>query len=132
MKRLRRVGAVALIALLVSACASPEPSEQNLKDSFAEQIAAAGIARNLIRTGDELTFLGPKSVKGKADATWLVRIDSLCSSHRRAGTHSRGDRVLVVRRRRGSPVVGILRGCRGVHEQDGQECYAFWDANTKA
>ena len=51
MKRLRRLGTVGLMALLVSACASPEPSGQNLKDSYFEQVAAAGIARDLVRYG---------------------------------------------------------------------------------
>ena len=39
----RKWGAGALVALLMSACASREPNEQSLKDSFAEQIATAAL-----------------------------------------------------------------------------------------
>jgi hypothetical protein len=136
MKRLRRLGAVALIALLVSACASPEPSEQTLKDSFAEQVASAGIARDLTRTGNELTFLAPKSVKGKADAKWLVRIDSAVlepqTSERNpfkgvieSSWFADGEALLSSGSFSGLPEEFLKKGI-------GQECYAFWDANTKA
>ncbi len=133
METLRRFGSVALVTFLVSACASPEPNEQTLKDSFGGQIAAAGIARDLERKGDEWTFLGP--AHNKAEAKWLVRIDTAVlepqTSERNPfkGTiesswFADGEALLSSGSFSGLPEEFLKMGI-------GQECYALWDANTK-
>lgn len=50
------------------------PSEQSLRDSFAQQLAANKAVTNLQRNGDEITFTGPGPTGGTA--TWQVRFDS--------------------------------------------------------
>lgn len=50
------------------------PTEQSLRDSFAEQLAANKAVTNLQRTADAITFTGPGPEGGTA--TWQVRIDS--------------------------------------------------------
>ncbi len=132
MGRVRRWGAGALVALLISACTSREPNEQSLKDSFAEQIATAGVARDLTRNGDELTFVAPK--RGKTDAKWRVRIDSAVlepqTSERNpfkgsveSSWFADGEIQLSSGSFSGLPEGFLDMGV-------GQECYALWDAET--
>jgi len=135
MKTCRRWCAAALVALVMSACASREANEQSLKDSFAEQIASAGIARDLTRNGDELTFVAPRAGKaGKADAKWRVRIDSAVlepqTSERNpfkgsveSSWFADGEIQLSSGSFSGLPEGFLDMGV-------GQECYALWDAET--
>jgi len=52
------VACVTASALIACRAAAPEQRrEQQLKDSFVQQIASTGIVRNLQRDGDTLSFL---------------------------------------------------------------------------
>ncbi len=62
------------LAGLAAACA-PEPGEENLKASFAAQIAAVATVTAFERAGDELTFTETR--EGDSDVSWRVTIDSV-------------------------------------------------------
>ena len=71
--------APALLAglLALAACGGRQPATpdaDNLRDSFAEQIAAVAAVTGFERDGDEMTFSGPDGSGGATD--WRVRIDS--------------------------------------------------------
>lgn len=66
------VTAGVLVMLLTAACG--KPSERDLRDSFAQQMAANKYVKDFQKNGDDLTFTGPG-----ADGTvikWRVHVDS--------------------------------------------------------
>lgn len=65
---------VFVFALLAAACGGGGPDAQSLRDSFAQQLQANKFVTSFQRSGDELTFTGPKPEGGTA--AWKVRIDS--------------------------------------------------------
>jgi hypothetical protein len=75
-QRSRMVLAVAVAASMAAsmACRGSEPDEQNLRDSFAEQVASVGFVKSFERRGDELTFRAP--YEANTEVAWRVRIDS--------------------------------------------------------
>jgi len=59
--------------LAAAACGGATPQQQ-LKDSFVQQIVASGFARDLQHQGDEVTFTGKRAEKN--DAKWRVHLDA--------------------------------------------------------
>ena len=124
---------VLLTILMAAACAAQEPDEESLRDSFAQQIASAGFGRDFKRTGDELTFSGPKG--SKADAQWRVQIDVAAVEPQpnqrnpfKGAVESSwsvdGQTLLSSGSFSGLPEEFLKKGL-------GQECWAFWDADKK-
>lgn len=134
MIKTRALGVWVLLGILTAtACTALEPNERTLKDAFAEQVISAGFGRDFKRTGDELTFAGPKG--SKADAQWRVRIDVAAvepqPSQRnpfKGAVESSwsvdGQTLLSSGSFSGLPEEFLKKGL-------GQECWAFWDADTK-
>jgi hypothetical protein len=124
------------VALSMGACGAT-PGEQNLRDSFAEQIASVGIVKNFERRGDELTFRAP--YEANADVAWRVRIDSATVESNDddrqpfKGTVKSSwyaDGKLIETRDSGAKMYADLPTDfldKGV----GQDCWAFWDAATR-
>jgi hypothetical protein len=74
MLRTRLIRTSLVIATLVIATGCGKPSENDLRDSFAQQLAANKSVKDFQRNGDEMQFTGPG-----ADGTvikWRVHIDS--------------------------------------------------------
>jgi hypothetical protein len=70
----RRIGVTAgvIVTLLTAACG--KPSDRDLRESFAQQMAANKYVKDFQKNGDDLTFTGPG-----ADGTvikWRVHVDS--------------------------------------------------------
>lgn len=116
------------LGVLVGCKAAATP-EQELKNSFAQQIASTAIVRDLQHTGDELSFSARRG--DQLDAKWRVHIDSAAIERKADGTTPRkglvksswfvnGEPI----RPRGSqsdlPLAFLDRGIA-------QECWADWD-----
>ena len=70
----RLIRTLIVISTLVIATGCGKPSESDLRDSFAQQLAANKSVKDFQRNGDEMQFTGPG-----ADGTvikWRVHIDS--------------------------------------------------------
>jgi len=127
------VACVTASALIACRAAAPEQRrEQQLKDSFVQQIASTGIVRNLQRDGDTLSFLARHA--DQLDAKWRVHIDSATIEPQADGTTQ--DKGVVKSswsvndepiRPRGSqsdlPLPFLDNGVA-------QECWAFWDSRS--
>lgn len=126
--------ALAVVAVVsLAACGGVEPGEQNLRDSFAEQIASVGFVRNFERRGDELTFQAP--YEAKAEVPWRVRIDS-------AKVEPNNDERQPFK---GSVKASWYADGKLIEPRDsyadlpsdfldkgvGQDCWAFWDAAAR-
>jgi hypothetical protein len=74
MLRTRLIRTLIVTSALVVAIGCGKPSENDLRDSFAQQLAANKYVKDFQRNGDEMQFTGPG-----ADGTvikWHVHIDS--------------------------------------------------------
>jgi hypothetical protein len=72
MKRMLQIMLVA--AAIVAAACSGKPSEQSLRDSFAQQLAANKFVKDFQRSGDDMTFSAPGAEGGVSK--WRVHIDA--------------------------------------------------------
>lgn len=125
--------AFTLIALAMPGCSSP-PSERDLRDSFAAQLAANPSVKDFARRGDDLSFSGP-GVGGRETARWRVHIDSALLA---PTNHVR------------SPYKGTVKSSWYADDQPvrpggrasnlpaalsstglAQDCWANWDAETR-
>ena len=129
---IRRAWAVTAGGLLAVAACAVQPGEVNLRDSFAEQIAAVDGVANFERDGDELTFSGPDGRGGTGN--WRVRIDSAVlepgpdeqvpyQGHVLSSWYRDGELIEPLGSMSGLPDA-FLDPSVGV----AQECYALWDA----
>ena len=126
-----------VLLTLVACAGQPEevqPSDVNLRDSFAAQIASTDGVLDFSRDGDELAFSGPDGRGGTAG--WRVRIDS---TELRPGPRARAPReghIASAWWRDGGLVdpLGTMSGLPPVLQDRGiaQVCYALWDAELKA
>src|SRR4051812_24652849 len=69
---------VCLCASALPACRAAAPErrrEQQLRDSFVQQIASTAIVRDLRRDGDNVSFSARRG--SQLDAKWRVHIDSV-------------------------------------------------------
>jgi hypothetical protein len=66
--------AMLILVLLASACGDGTPSADDLRDSFAAQLAANRFVSNVQPDGDTITFSGPVA-DGRVGA-WRIVIDS--------------------------------------------------------
>jgi len=128
-----RVVCLTVSALAACRAAAPERrQEQQLRDSFAQQIASIGIVRDFHRDGDTLSFSARYG--HELDAKWRVQIDSATIELQADGTTK--DKGLVKSswyvngepiRPRGSqsdlPLPFLDAGIA-------QECWALWDSSS--
>src|SRR5262245_35258167 len=124
------LAAVVSAALSVAACGPPV---SDLRDGFAQQLAANKFVKDFQRSGDDLTFTGPGADGGVAK--WRVHIDSATVEPNNdpaqpyKGTVKSSwfsDEKPVLPRGRDShlPIELIANGLA-------QECFALWKAAEK-
>lgn len=125
---------VCLSASALAACRAAAPEqrqEQQLRDSFVQQIASTGIVRDFQRNGDNVSFSARYG--NQLDAKWRVHIDSATIEPQADGTtnykgvvKSSWDVNGEAIRPRGSqsdlPLPFLDNGLA-------QECWAFWDSS---
>jgi hypothetical protein len=119
-------------AVLTTAC-NGAPSAGSLRDSFAEQLAANKFVTEFKRSGDDLTFKAPRP--DGTPSTWRVHIDSAVveqqSNARQPykGTvtsawYANGEQITITGADSNLPIELTSNGL-------GQECWAFWEADTR-
>jgi|SRR5262245_29506347 len=115
-----------LSALLVACRAAPE---QQLKDSFAQQIASSGIVRDFQQKADEVVFAAKYGER--LDAKWRVHVDSASIERDADGTtpykgviksswYVDGEQIRPRGDQSDLPLAFLDKGIA-------QECWAFWD-----
>jgi hypothetical protein len=118
-------------ALALAACGGATP-EQQLKDSFVQQIVSSGFARDLQRQADEVTFTGKRAEKN--DAKWRVRLDAATVENDQDGKTPRkgtvksswfvdGEQIRPRGDQADLPLPILDAGLA-------QECWAFWDKSA--
>src|SRR5689334_8164391 len=126
-----RVIVLCLSAAVLAACSKATP-EQGLKDSYVQQIASTGIARDLKHEGDEVTFTARRG--DTPDAKWRVHFDSAVVENGPDGTTPRkgtvksswfvnGEQIRPRGDQADLPLPILDAGLA-------QECWAFWDKNS--
>ena len=131
----RFVGALVLFGviatLMTSACGKPSVSD--LRDSFAQQLAANKYIKDFNRAGDDLTFTGP-GADGSV-AKWRVHIDSAViepiddavkpyKGTVKSSWYADGYNVKPDYRESNLPLELIATGLA-------QDCWAAWNKDTK-
>lgn len=130
MARIRRSVAIAM-ALMAVACG--KPSDQSLRDSFAQQVGAIKFIKDFQRKGDDVTFAGPGAEGGVAK--WRVHIDSATvepNSNQaqpykgtiKSSWYSDGQLVKPSPRDSNLPIELMSNGLS-------QDCWAMWDPAAK-
>jgi hypothetical protein len=127
--------AVCLSASTLAACRPAAPAqrqEQQLSDSFVQQIVSTGIVRDFHRDGDALSF---SARYGKdLDAKWRVHIDSATIEPQADGTTKDKGIVKSSWSVNGEPI--RPRGSQSdlplpfLDHGIAQECWAFRDSRT--
>jgi hypothetical protein len=118
-------------ASALAACGGATP-EQQLKDSFVQQIVSSGFARDLQHQGDEVTFTGKRAEKN--DAKWRVRLDAATVENDQDGKTPRkgtvksswfvdGEQIRPRGDQADLPLPILDAGLA-------QECWAFWDKSA--
>ncbi len=127
---------VCLTACALTGCRAAAPEqlrEQQLKDSFVQQIASTGIVHHLQRDGDTLSF-SARHVD-QLDAAWRVHIDSATIESQSAGT-TQGKGVVKsswyvngepIRPRSDQSDLPLPFLDNGI----AQECWALWDSRSR-
>ena len=125
----RHLLGVCLSLGVLAGCRAAATPEQELKNSFVQQIASTSIVRDFQHTEDEVSFSARRG--DELDAKWRVRIDSAAIERQADGSTPRkglvksswfvnGGQI----RPRGSqsdlPLAFLDRGIA-------QECWADWD-----
>jgi len=126
---------VCLSASALGACRAAAPEqrqEQQLRDSFVQQIASTGIVRDLRRDGDTVSFTARRG--SQLHAKWRVHIDSVAIEHQEGeATPSKG----IVKSSwyvNGEPI--RPRGDQSdlplpfLDNGLAQECWAVWDSRS--
>jgi hypothetical protein len=130
----RLIACLSLVAVVACRAAAPaQRREQQLKDSFVQQIASTGIVRDLQRNGDSLSFTARYG--NDLEAKWRVQIDSATIDPQRDSTTN--DKGLIRSswyvnggqiRPRGDqsdlPLAFLDNGLA-------QECWALWDSGRR-
>jgi hypothetical protein len=118
-----------LIAVALFACRAAPAPEQQLKDSFVQQIAASGIVRDFQRNGDEVVFAA--NYGKRPEAKWRVHIDAASIERDTDGTTPQkglvksswyvdGEQIRPRGDQSDLPLAFLDKGIA-------QECWAFWD-----
>jgi hypothetical protein len=124
-------GSLLLAILMLAGCGTP--GEEDLRESFAQQIATVSLVRDFQRNGDELTFSGPYGAE--TDAKWRIHIDSAVIEPQDDETKPYKGTItsswyangrLIQPRGSYSDLPSEFLD-KGV----GQHCWAFWEKSTK-
>ena len=124
--------ALALCVLFLIGCSSA-PGTDGLRDSFAQQLSANRFISDFQRSGDNMTFKGPRP--DGTPAVWRVHIDTATvekqSNARQPfkGTvtsswYVDGQEIAITGGDSNLPIELTSNGL-------GQECWAFWDPQGK-
>ena len=119
-----------LSALALVACRAVP--EQQLKDSFVQQIASSGIVSDFQQQGDEVRFAAKYGER--LDAKWRVHVDSASIERDTDGTTPRkgmvksswyvnGEQIRPRGDQSDLPLAFLDKGIA-------QECWAFWDKSN--
>ncbi len=128
----RLLGSLLVLLALTTACNSAPPAD-GLRDSFAEQLSANKFISDFQRSGDNITFKGPRP--DGTPSIWRVHIDAATVEAQKdekqpfKGTVTsswfvNGEKVEVTGADSNLPIELTSNGL-------GQECWAFWDAGAK-
>jgi hypothetical protein len=125
---LKRLLVLCVSTIALYACGGPSP-EQQLKDSYVQQIVSSGFARDLQHQGDEVTFTGKRADKN--DAKWRVHFDAATIENDTDGKTPRKGTVKSswfvdneqIRPRGDQADLPLQILDAGL----AQECWAFWD-----
>lgn len=120
------------ITVATSACTSA-PATEGLRDSFAAQLAANRFVSKFERSGDNMTFSAPRP--DGSPAVWRVHIDSATVEPQddsrqpykgtvRSSWFVDGQKVEVTGNESNLPLELLSNGLS-------QDCWAFWEAETK-
>jgi hypothetical protein len=123
----------ALILVLAAAACSQRPGEDELRASFAQQLASNKFVKGFERSGDDLRFTGPGAEGGEAQ--WRVHIDSAVVEPNddqaqpykgtvKSSWYSDGQPIVPSGRDSGLPFELMSNGLS-------QECWAFWDSASR-
>jgi hypothetical protein len=126
---------ICLTASALAACRAAAPErrpEQQLRDSFVQQIASIGIVRDFHRVGDTLSFSARYG--HELDAKWRVHIDSATIERQSDGTTKDKGVVKSSWYVNGEPI--RPRGSQSdlplpfLDAGIAQECWALWDSSS--
>ena len=128
----RLLGSLLVLLALTTACNSAPPAD-GLRDSFAEQLSANKFISDFQRSGDNITFKGPRP--DGTPSVWRVHIDAATVEAQKdekqpfKGTVTsswfvNGEKVEITGADSNLPSELTSNGL-------GQECWAFWDAGAK-
>ena len=120
-----------IATLVTSGCG--KPGVNDLRDSFAQQLAANKVVKDFNRTGDDLTFTGP-GADGSV-AKWRIHIDSAIIESTndaekpykgtvKSSWYADGYNVKPEYRESNLPLELISTGLA-------QDCWALWNKVTK-
>lgn len=133
MTRLAAARLVLVLAAVFSAACSGKPADADLRDSFAQQLAANTFVSGFQRSGDSLTFKAPRP--DGTPSTWRVQIDSTAIAEEssktqpykgtvRSSWYVDGEKVDIKGSESNLPIELTSNGLS-------QECWAFWEADAK-
>jgi hypothetical protein len=121
------------VVMALAAVACGKPSDQSLRDSFAQQVSAIKFIKDFQRNGDDLTFSGPGAEGGVAK--WRIHIESATIEENdnqaqpykgtiRSSWYSDGQLVKPSPRDSNLPIELTSNGLS-------QEPWAFWEKGAK-
>ncbi len=128
----RLLGSLLVLIALTTACNSAPPAD-GLRDSFAQQLSANKFISDFQRSGDNITFKGPRP--DGTPSIWRVHLDTATIEPQMdekqpfKGTVTsswfvNGEKVEISGADSNLPIELTSNGL-------GQECWAFWDAAAK-
>jgi len=134
MTKLFRYAVILAATVAAVACAgNSKPSEDSLRESFAQQLSANKFIKDFQKSGEDLTFTGPGAEGGVAK--WRVHIDSAViedndkpaqpyKGNVKSSWFSDGQPVTPRGRESHLPIELMDNGLA-------QDCWAFWEADAK-
>ncbi len=128
----RLLGSLLVLLAFTSACNNAPPAD-GLRDSFAQQLSANKFISDFQRSGDNITFKGPRP--DGTPSIWRVHIDSATVEPQARETQPfkgtvssswfvNGEKVEITGADSNLPIELTSNGLS-------QECWAFWEAATK-
>lgn len=128
----RLLGSLLVLLAFTTACNSAPPAD-GLRDSFAQQLSANKFVSDFQRSGDNITFKGPRP--DGTPSIWRVHMDTATIEPQKdekqpyKGTITsswfvNGEKVEITGGDSNLPIELTSNGL-------GQECWAFWDAAAK-
>ncbi len=129
----RLLASLLVLLACTTACNSAPPAD-GLRDSFAQQLSANTFVSDFQRSGDNITFKGPRP--DGTPSIWRVHIDTTSVEPQKENTAEpwkgtvtsswfvNGEKVDITGADSNLPIELTSNGLS-------QECWAFWDAATK-